>query len=108
MSTIGCSECLSKCKADCCSSLVPIPISTWLEHGHMQAKMEISVSAIPTKDGKPSVMVHTADGKCVFLKRDLSCAIYDHRPKVCQLFGTGLGMYGEKSNLMRCSHLENK
>jgi Fe-S-cluster containining protein len=83
-----------KCKADCCG-VVPIPEKTWKDNQHLlQQKIE-HLTELPVKrTALPGVEIRelaflpiTKNFKCPFLKKDLSCAIYDDRPEVCQKFG---------------------
>ena len=43
---------------------------------------------IPKKHYHDFIYPVTEDGKCVFNKIDMTCAIYTQRPDLCRLFGT--------------------
>lgn len=38
-------------------------------------------------DGTPLIMPLTDDGRCVFLRKDFKCDIYDDKPEICRQFG---------------------
>ena len=75
-------RCAPDCEAECCGN-VPLPKTTAKRFEHLKQRpvkeiIEISeTEIIPFTDG----MV------CVFLTPENKCAIYKHRPKVCQDYG---------------------
>lgn len=78
------------CKARCCG-IVPIPVPTWQKNQHnlqKEVKEKHKVYATGQDNIKQTcILPITEDALCPFLKKDLSCAIYEDRPKVCKQFG---------------------
>ena|ERR1035437_199726 len=87
---------LDKCHGSCCG-IVPIPLATWqVSQAHLQRPvLEVR------RDQQGNLLPVTADGFCVFLAPDLSCAIYpaegreDPRHEICCKFG-------DESHIMLC------
>jgi len=98
MACPNCSQLLGQCNAMCCDQTTPIPVSTWRSR---QSDIQRPLTnAVPLD--RNYVMVLTGDRRCVFLKSDLSCAIYpesgetDSRSSECQNYGN------ESHILMTC------
>jgi Fe-S-cluster containining protein len=81
---MNCHPILHKCKAECCGPC-PIPAPLYRRHRHRVAHEP----AHEVLDGDGYMLAVDANGMCVFLGDDYRCAIYDDRPPVCRLFGTG-------------------
>jgi Fe-S-cluster containining protein len=85
-----CKKYHSCCQARCCG-IVPIPVGTWQKNQHniqQEVKEKHKVYATGQDNVKQTcILPITSDALCPFLKKDLSCAIYKDRPKVCQQFG---------------------
>ncbi len=81
------------CKADCCGP-VPIDIDFFRASKKFMQRKYIDVKRFPGN----MVLPLTEDMNCVYLKEDLSCAIYHHRPEVCRKFGD------ESHVLMTCPY----
>jgi Fe-S-cluster containining protein len=45
----------------------------------------------PIDEIEKAITIITNDGKCVFLKDNKTCAIYNDRPQLCRDFGHGIG-----------------
>ena len=79
-----------RCEAKCCG-IVPIPVGTWQKNQHLiQRKVQKvhKVHATNQENQRHTAMLPlTEDRYCPFLKKDLSCAIYENRPEVCRKFG---------------------
>lgn len=86
-----CSRLHSQCQAQCCGNA---PIDPEIYERNLDKRLEEVVQEIPFRnidpeDGELKLMVLpvTESGKCTFLKRDLTCNIYDDRPEVCRRYG---------------------
>ncbi len=105
----NCSKCLHKCKAICCS-IIPIEKEFFESHEHLAIrpvveKQEMFFPKIEEEiledlqeyckiiPEKMHVVPITEDAKCCFLKEDLSCAIYEERPRICRDFGNEKHLY---------------
>lgn len=79
-----------KCAAKCCG-IVPIPVQIWQKNQHLiQRKVQKvqKVYATNKENQRHTAMLPlTEDHYCPFLKKDLSCAIYENRPDLCKKFG---------------------
>lgn len=84
--TFDCSQCLSKCKAQCCKAYC-IPQKIYNRNQHKIVR-EVFL-AINYSNGL--MMPNTEDGMCPFLTHDLKCNIYDDRPEKCRSFGSESG-----------------
>lgn len=88
---MDCSKSHNRCKAECCSCTVPIPEDVWLRNQeHLQRQPQEIIrdeDGVNDKLQTETHIVTITDGPCVFLKDDLSCAIYDDRPWLCRKFG---------------------
>lgn len=84
MVEFNCSEFIKqgKCKADCCGA-VPIPKQTVKQFEHLQQRKVLEVVEWDSND----ILPVTDSGRCVFLKSDFMCVIYDHRPPICKNYG---------------------
>lgn len=76
---------LHKCKAACCYN---IPF----EEGELVRYADKIVNPLKfTMPLGPGTVAFTDEepmrNKCPFLRSDCRCNIYDHRPRVCRLFG---------------------
>ena len=79
------------CKANCCG-VVPIPRSLWQRKQHAIQRPIKDIFKGEAKNkatGKREniVIPITEDHHCPFLKKDLSCAIYEDRPPLCKKYG---------------------
>lgn len=85
---------VSICHAECCG-IVPIPNETVSEFSYL---LRDGVKFMPFNES----MTICADDKgvCGFLTTDYRCAIYDHRPEICRMFGE----LGQKHPCLQCSY----
>lgn len=103
---INCLELIEKgvCKSDCCG-VVPFK-KGWVE----KHKADIQKQFITKHEiGRNLFVYETANLKCIFLTSKNRCAVYDDRPEICRLFGTGTGtIHGQIRNiddpLLKCPH----
>jgi hypothetical protein len=72
------------CSANCCGC-VGMPLKTFEQFKDTAQRQVIELADYP--GGQGEIVPFTEDMKCVFLKPDCSCAIYDSRPEVCQNYG---------------------
>lgn len=105
MPKFECKKYHCKCKAECCG-IVPIPRTLWQKKQHaIQRHPKEVMSGIATNkitgQRENIVIPLTEDNYCPFLKKDLSCAIYDERPEVCRKFG-------DESHPMLCCPMQDK
>ena len=84
-----------KCKAACCG-IVPIPKHIY--EANWKEKITEPDEILETEDAYIPI---TKTGKCVFLKKDLSCNIYENRPDICKKFG-------DESHPMLCCPVADK
>lgn len=82
MACPNCSQFHHLCKAGCCGVF---PMDKALLEAHRD-KIQIPITE-EMDMGDEQVIAMTKNAQCAFLKSDYSCAIYDHRPEVCKLFG---------------------
>ena len=88
--SFDCSQCLDKCRADCCRG--PIPIERAVFHRNTPVRTVTSATEL----GNGFVMIvsieENTEGKleasCPFLGYDNKCTIYKDRPFPCRDFGT--------------------
>lgn len=71
-----------KCKAECCSTLTPLPIDV-VERNESKIINQHSEK----HEAEGNCILVTDNHRCVFLKEDNTCNIYDERPDVCRKFG---------------------
>ncbi len=94
------------CKALCCG-IVPIPRVLWQKKQHaIQRPVREVFKGQATSKTDPSIvetfiLPRTDDNYCPFLKKDLSCAIYEDRPDICKKFG-------DESHPMMCCPMQHK
>ncbi len=81
---MNCEPFLPKCKAECCGPC-PIPVALFEANRHRVAR----APAHEVLDEGGNTHAIDAHGMCVFRQDDFHCAIYQDRPEVCRLFGTG-------------------
>lgn len=81
MTAFDCFKCHSKCKAVCCNVC---PIEKEIYERNLDKRLR-SIEKLSSLGAH--VIPITSDGKCVFLKDDLTCNIYDDRPFLCKKFG---------------------
>ena len=82
------------CKAECCG-LVPIDKDIVVKH---MKKMRRGSRLIAEEN---NVQIWVKDGHCAFLGKSYKCLIYEDRPEVCRLLGSG-----EKDNpMLKCHYL---
>ena len=75
---------VKKCKAACCG-VVPIPNEVLHEYANMiQPEITHQVAF-----DEHSTIVTDRNAVCAFLTPEYRCAIYDRRPPICRMFGTG-------------------
>lgn len=98
----NCKELIEKgiCKADCCGC-VPIYAGYWQRLKKYTQTNDYKLFKFRYK-GENFVKAVTKDFRCVFAKKDYSCAIHhtDLRPDVCKMYGTD-----EKELLLACPHI---
>ena len=84
------------CKAECCGP-VPVPV------GYLDIfKDRIDSRSIVVDTGSPFTrVVMRTDGVCGFLDKDFHCSIYENRPEICRMFGSGKTEYP----LLKCVYL---
>lgn len=75
--------CPKKCKADCCG-YVPMENELWEKH---KDKAQQPVRVLKWND--KSVLPLTKNLSCPFLDKNYRCVIYEDRPIVCIMFGSG-------------------
>ena len=75
-----------KCHADCCGT-VPIPKQIVKRFEHLQQREVLEIGDWSDSNNPNDILPVTEDGRCVFLKPDYMCAIYDNRPSVCKNYG---------------------
>lgn len=86
---------VKKCRATCCG-LVPIPNGTLRGFSNLIQRDIAQQIAFDEN----STIVTDRDGVCAFLTPEYRCAIYDHRPHICRIFGIG------DHPGLRCRHLK--
>lgn len=90
---------VSVCHAECCG-IVPLPAETVKEFSHL-LRPDSKISDA----GLPGTLFATAENNiCGFLTADYRCAIYDHRPEICRIFGAP----GQKHPCLKCSFKRKK
>lgn len=75
-------RCIQGCNAECCG-IVPIP-----SHTYRIFKRKIKKKIIDLIKLKGHFILMTEDASCIFLDSNHKCAIYEHRPNLCRLYGT--------------------
>jgi Fe-S-cluster containining protein len=76
------------CGGACCEA-VTLDITPFAQSSDFVRFLEFrSVPQIREVDGKQSVNMRMFEAKCLMLK-DGRCCVYDHRPKMCQMFEPG-------------------
>lgn len=66
--------------------MVPIPNEVLHECANMiQREITLQIAF-----DESSTIVTDRNAVCAFLTPEYRCAIYDHRPPICRMFGTGL------------------
>lgn len=98
---IDCKKSHLKCKG-CCCGICPIPKEIFDKNKNKIVREVlhiiprngpdvpdegISINAIAQEKNIEMVVPLTEDAKCCFLNQDLSCNIYEDRPKICRKFG---------------------
>lgn len=77
-----------KCRPDCSACCGPISFPKDFYEQHKKHSFKEPVELI---DLAEEVYPRTDDGLCVFLNRELHrCQIYDVRPEICRIYGTGV------------------
>jgi Fe-S-cluster containining protein len=98
-----CKKYHGKCQARCCG-IIPIPRKIWQKNQHkvqkkVLEKHKVEVTNPQTKQKTRGILPITQDMLCPFLKKDLSCAIYEDRPDICKKFG-------DETHLMLCCPMQ--
>lgn len=98
-----CKKYHGKCQAKCCG-IVPIPYKTWQKNQHniqreVLEKHKVEATDPQSKERVRSILPLTEDLYCPFLKKDLSCGIYEDRPEICKKFG-------DETHLMLCCPMQ--
>jgi len=75
-----------KCKENCSACCGCIPIDKTLAKLFESKAQKKVIEVIQFNEFE--IIPFTEDGKCVFLKKDNRCAIYNYRPEVCRKYGT--------------------
>lgn len=88
---------VKKCKAACCG-LVPIPNDLLHECVNL-IQREISLQ-VEVEDN--NTIATDENFRCVFLTPEYRCAIYDRRPQICRIFGTG------DHPLLQCRYIKKR
>lgn len=74
---------VKRCKAGCCGP-VPIPNEVLHEYANLIQREITHQIAFD----EHSTIVTDQNAVCAFLTPDYRCAIYDHRPQICRMFGS--------------------
>lgn len=82
MSCQNCNKFKSECGAECCYT-APIDKNIYQRNFTSSVRPVIELIELDST----TVLPMTTDGKCLFLKEDLSCNIYNDRPMLCRKFG---------------------
>ena len=85
---------VSICHAECCG-IVPIPNETIQRFSHL-LRAGVKFKQVDAN----STVCADENATCGFLTEDYQCAIYEHRPPVCRIFGE----HGEKHPFLTCSY----
>lgn len=75
---------VKKCKAICCG-VVPI-LNDLLHECANLIQREITLQIAVDEN---NTIAADRNAVCVFLTQEHRCAIYDRRPQICRIFGTG-------------------
>lgn len=75
-------QCTENCKAECCGT-TPIPKGVFKKNRKLMQRKYVELRVSDT-----DIQAITKDGLCIFLKKDLKCAIYKSRPFICKMYGT--------------------
>ena len=81
----------SKCHAECCNDLTPIPKELYEKNVQLVVNKILEIK--PLYD---ALRIQTESGKCCFLNADFTCNIYENRPELCRKFGD------ESHPMMKC------
>lgn len=97
-----CKKYHGKCKAMCCG-IVPLPVILWQKNQHkIQRDVKKTIRGTAEKGGARNIIIPiTEDHYCPFLKKDLSCAVYEDRPEICRKFG-------DESHHLMCCPVQDK
>lgn len=96
-----CKKYHGKCEAMCCG-VVPIPLTLWQKNQHnIQREVKRTIRGTAEKGPRHIIIPITEDHYCPFLKKDLSCAIYEDRPEICRKFG-------DDSHPLMCCPMQDK
>jgi len=75
-------KCHPECKSDCCGPVI-MPVAIWERNKHKAQNPLKELFNLSDGNCVPA----TEELKCIFLKQDGKCNIYDDRPKVCRDYG---------------------
>lgn len=85
---------VKECQAECCG-FVPIEKAIVDKYKDRMRKGSVMISELN------GTQVWVKNGKCAFLGKNFKCLIYENRPEVCRLMGSG-----ERDHpLLKCHHL---
>ena len=98
---IDCSKLIKEgiCKADCCGV---VTFTNEFLKMHRDKFQQQVVQWINKSEVEGTII--TKNGTCIFLTKDFKCSIYEERPEICKLFGTGSGIKGEEEVLLFCPY----
>ena len=74
--------CLTKCGL--CCGIIPVPKEIW------ECNKEKALNVEEVKEAEGFVFPMTSTLTCCFLTDEKQCSIYEARPEVCRLYGSGL------------------
>jgi Fe-S-cluster containining protein len=96
-------KCQENCSAACCGNGTPLEKEVWERNKHKAVIQPIEVIEL-----KGDVFPFAETGEsCIFLDRETKkCVIYDDRPEICRLFGTGIDRQGKPNILLECPYFK--
>ncbi|KKM85292.1 hypothetical protein LCGC14_1290630 [marine sediment metagenome] len=101
MPKFECKKYHGTCKGMCCG-VVPLPRILWQNKQHaIQRPVKSLIKGTAGHGPRNIVIPITEDHYCPFLKKDLSCAIYEDRPEICR-------KYGDESHELMCCPMQHK
>jgi len=93
------------CSAECCGN---IPLSKDLIIKHLdKIQVDIKKDIEEKFDLGNELFYVTKDNRCIFLNRTTKrCEIYEYRPEVCHIFGSGIDKDGQENVLLYCPYFK--
>lgn len=93
---------LGICKGGECCGIVPL-----IKEVIKENKSKIQVKVTEHEIDKEKIAMLTEDSMCAFLNRQTKrCEIYESRPEICRIFGTGIDQDRQENVLVMCPHLK--